>query len=84
MSDVSPDGGIKEGCLNLKPSPCIESVGVERLHKAGPCVRGLWPFRLEKSEGVLGNSGRKPEEAPGHSEWKPVGHSNQIKRLVEP
>ena len=44
----------------------------------------VWPFRLEKSEGVLGNSGRKPEEAPGHSEWKPVGHSTQIKRPIEP
>ena len=44
----------------------------------------VWPFWLEESEGVLGYSGRKPEEAPGHSERKPVGHSNQIERLTEP
>ena len=41
VSDVSPDGGIKDGCLNLKPSPCIVSVGVERLYEAGPCVKGV-------------------------------------------
>ena len=64
MSDVSPDGGIKEGCLNLKPSPCIASVGVERLHEAGPCVKdcGRSGLRSQKvSWAILGGSQKRPQ-----------------------
>ena len=65
MSDVSPDGGIKEGCLNLKPSPCrIVSVGVERLHEAGPCVkdRGRSGLRSQKASwAILGGGQKRPQ-----------------------
>ena len=64
MSDVSPDGSIKEGCLNLKPSPCIASVGVERLHEAGPCVKdcGRSGLRSQKvSWAILGGSQKRPQ-----------------------
>ena len=70
--------------MNLKPSPCIESVEAWSACTKQDLVSRVWPFWLEESEGVLGCSGRKPEEAPGHSERKPVGHSNQIQRLTEP
>ena len=53
------------------------------LARSRTLCQGLWPFWLEES-GVLGYSGRKPEEAPGHSERKPVGHSSQLRRLTEP
>ena len=51
--------------------------------RCGLCV-GLWLFWLEESEGVLGRSGRKPEEASGHSKRKPARHSIKFRRLVEP
>ena len=54
------------------------------LARSRTLCEGLWPLWLEESEGVLGYSGRKPEEALGHSEQKPAGHSSQIKRLTEP
>ena len=57
VSDVSPDGGIKEGCLNLKPSPCIVSLGVERLHEAGPCVKDCGRSGLT----ILGGSQKRPQ-----------------------
>ena len=64
MSDVSPDGGIKEGCLNLKPRPCIVSVGVEHLHDAGPCDKdcGCSGLRSQKeSWAILGGSQKRPQ-----------------------
>ena len=64
MSDVSPDGGIKEGCLNLKPLPCIVGVGVEHLHEAGPCVKdcGCSGLRSQKeSWAILGGSQKRPQ-----------------------
>ena len=50
------------------------------------CSR-VWPFRLEKSEGVLGNSGRKPEDRPQQSDQKTytalhVHRSSRTQRLL--
>ena len=54
------------------------------LARSRTLCQGLWPFWLEESEGVLGHSGRKPEEASGHSERKPARYSIKFRRLAEP
>ena len=54
------------------------------LARSRTLCEGLWPCWLEESEGVLGYSGRKPEEAPAHSERKPARHSIKFRRLAEP